>query len=124
MAEQRAANDKVRQFGSRMVQDHSKANEELRQIAAGKGLQLPSAPGAQSQEMMAKMQKLSGAEFDRAYMDHMVKDHKKDVAEFQKQAGSGTDPQLKAFAAKTLPTLQDHLKLAEATNSEVKKAKP
>ena len=124
MAEQRAANDKVRQFGSRMVQDHSKANEELKQIAAGKGLQLPSAPGAQSQEMMAKMQKLSGAEFDRAYMDHMVKDHKKDVAEFQKQAGSGKDPQIKAFAAKTLPTLQDHLKLAEATNAEVKKAKP
>ena len=64
------------------------------------------------------------AEFDRAYMDHMVKDHKKDVAEFKTQAESGKDPQIKAFAAKTLPTLQEHLKLAEATHAEVRKAKP
>ena len=86
LAEQRATNDKVKQFGARMVQDHSKANDELKQIAAGKGLQLPAAPEAHHQQEMAKLQKLSGAEFDRAYMDHMVKDHKKDVAEFKKQA--------------------------------------
>ena len=124
IAEQRAANDKVKQFGARMVQDHSKANEELKQLASGKGLQLPSAPDAHSKEMMAKLQKLSGAEFDRAYMDHMVKEHKKDVAEFKKEAGSGKDPQIKAFAAKTLPTLEEHLKMAEATHAEVRKAKP
>jgi putative membrane protein len=106
------------------VQDHSKANDELKQIAAGKGLQLPSAPDAHHHQEMAKLQKLSGAEFDRAYMDHMVKDHKQDVAEFRKQADSGKDPQIKAFAAKTLPTLQEHLKLAEATHAEVRKAKP
>jgi putative membrane protein len=123
VAEQRAANDKVKQFGARMVQDHSKANDELKQIAAAKNLQLPAAPDAHSRDMMAKMQKLSGAEFDRAYMDHMVKDHKKDVAAFEKEAGSGKDPEIKAFAAKTLPTLREHLKLAEATNSEVQKAK-
>ena len=69
------------------------------------------------------MQKLSGAEFDRAYMDHMVKDHKKDIAEFRKQASSGKDPEIKAFAAKSLPTLQEHLKMAEAANAEVHKAK-
>ena len=123
MAEQRATSDKVKQFGSRMVQDHSKANDELKQLAAGKGLQLPTAPDAHSQEMMAKMQKLSGAEFDRAYMDHMVKDHKKDVAAFKQEASAGRDPQIKAFAAKTLPTLQEHLTMAEATNAEVQKAK-
>ena len=123
-AEQRASHDKVKQFGARMVQDHGKANDELKQIAAGKGLQLPSAPDAHNQQQMARMQKLSGAEFDRAYMDHMVKDHKQDVAEFKKQADSGKDPQIKAFAAKTLPTLQEHLKLAEATHAEVRKAKP
>ena len=124
VAEQRAANDKVKQFGARMVQDHGKANDELKQIASGKGLQLPSAPDAHDQQEMARMQKLSGAEFDRAYMDHMVKDHKKDIAEFKKQASSGKDPEIKAFAAKTLPTLQEHLKLAEATHAEVRKAKP
>ena len=124
VAEQRASSDKVKQFGARMVQDHSKANDELKQIAAGKGLQLPAAPDAHHQQEMAKLQKLSGAEFDRAYMDHMVKDHKKDVAEFRKQADSGKDPQIKAFAAKTLPTLQEHLKMAEATHAEVRKAKP
>jgi putative membrane protein len=123
VAEQRAANDKVKQFGARMVQDHGKANDELKQIAAGKGLQLPSAPDAHNQQEMARMQKLSGAEFDRAYMEHMVKDHKKDIAEFQKQASSGKDPEIKAFAAKTLPTLQEHLKMAEAANAEVHKAK-
>jgi len=123
VAEQRAANDKVKQFGARMVQDHGKANDELKQIASGKGLQLPSAPEAHEQQEMAKMQKLSGAEFDRAYMDHMVKDHKKDIAEFKKQASSGKDPEIKAFAAKTLPTLQEHLKMAEAADAEVKKAK-
>jgi putative membrane protein len=124
LAEQRAASDKVKQFGARMVQDHSKANEELKQLAAGKGLPLPSSPDAHSHEMMAKLQKLSGAEFDRAYMDHMVKDHKKDIAEFQKESNSGKDPQIKAFAAKTLPTLQEHLKMAEATHAEIRKAKP
>jgi len=123
VAEQRAANDKVKQFGARMVQDHGKANDELKQIASGKGLQLPSAPDAHDQQEMARMQKLSGAEFDRAYMDHMVKDHKKDIAEFKKQASSGKDPEIKAFAAKTLPTLQEHLKMAEAADAEVKKAK-
>ena len=123
VAEQRAANDKVKQFGARMVQDHGKANDELKQIASGKGLQLPSAPDAHDQQEMARMQKLSGAEFDRAYMDHMVKDHKKDIAEFKKQASSGKEPEIKAFAAKTLPTLQEHLKMAEAADAEVKKAK-
>ena len=99
VAEQRAASDKVKQFGARMVQDHGKANEELKQIASGKGLQLPSAPEAHHQQELARMYKLSGAEFDKAYMDHMVKDHRKDVAEFRKQASSGKDPDIKAFAA-------------------------
>jgi putative membrane protein len=124
VAEQRASHDKVKQFGARMVQDHGKANGELKQIAAGKGLQLPGTPDADHQQQMARLQKLTGAEFDRAYMDHMVKDHRKDIAEFRKQASSGKDPEIKAFAAKTLPTLEEHLKMAEATNAEVRKAKP
>jgi putative membrane protein len=69
---------------------------------------------------MAKLEKLSGAQFDRAYMSEMVADHKKDVAEFRKQSTSGKDSDLKAFAAKTLPTLEDHLKMAQSTDAAVK----
>jgi putative membrane protein len=123
MAEQRATSDKVKQFGSRMVQDHSKANDELKQLAAGKGLQLPTAPDPHSQEMMAKLQNSRGPSSIAPTMDHMVKDHQKDVAAFKQEASAGRDAQIKAFAAKTLPTLQEHLKMAEATNAEVQKAK-
>jgi putative membrane protein len=72
---------------------------------------------------MDKMQKLSGAQFDRAYMDDMVADHKQDVAEFKKEASSGKDSEVKSFAAKTLPTLEDHLKMAESTDAAVKGSK-
>jgi putative membrane protein len=72
---------------------------------------------------MDKMQKLSGAQFDRAYMDDMVADHKQDVAEFKKEASSGKDNEVKSFATKTLPTLEDHLKMAESTDAAVKGSK-
>jgi putative membrane protein len=120
LAQQKAASDQVKQFATHMVDDHSKANDELKQVASGKGITLPSEPDAEHKSKMAKLQKLSGAEFDRAYMDEMVADHKKDVAEFQKQAKSGQDADLKGFASKTLPTLQDHLKMAQSTQAAVK----
>ena len=112
MAQQKGSSDQVKQFGSRMVEDHSKANDELKQIASSKGITLPTALDAKHKSKMDKMHKLSGAQFDRAYMDDMVADHKQDVAEFRKQANSGKDSDLKSFAAKTLPTLEEHLKMA------------
>jgi putative membrane protein len=120
-----AAGDKtfVKQFGSRMVEDHSKANDELKQIASSKGITLPTDLDAKHKSKMDKMQKLSGAQFDRAYMDDMVADHKEDVADFKKQASSGKDSDLKAFASKTLPTLEDHLKMAQSTDAAVKASK-
>ena len=72
---------------------------------------------------MARLQKLSGAQFDRAYMDDMVADHKEDVAEFEKQAKSGSDAAIKGFASKTLPTLQEHLLLAQSTDKVVQGSK-
>jgi putative membrane protein len=123
LAQQKAQNDQVKQFGARMVDDHSKANDELKQIASAKGIALPSEPDAQHKSKMAKMEKLSGAAFDRAYMDEMVGDHKHDVADFRKEASSGKDSDLKAFASKTLPTLEDHLKMAQATDAAVKNKK-
>ena len=68
---------------------------------------------------MQKLQKLQGPEFDREYMKHMIADHKKDIAEFQKQAKSGKDADLKDFAGKKLPTLQEHLKLAQSVNESL-----
>ena len=123
LAQQKAASDQVKQFGSRMVADHGKANDELKQIASSKGLTLPSDLDAKHKSKMAKMQKLSGAAFDRAYMDDMLADHKHDVADFQKEASSGRDSDLKGFASKTLPTLQDHLKMAQETHAAVKGGK-
>ncbi len=123
LAQQKASNDQVKQFGSRMVDDHSKANDELKQIASSKGITLPADLDAKHKNKLAKMQKLSGAQFDRAYMDDMLTDHKEDVADFKKESTSGKDSDLKAFAAKTLPTLEDHLKMAQSTHSAMKGGK-
>jgi putative membrane protein len=121
LAQQKAASDQVKQFGSRIVQDHAKANDELKQIAGSKGVDLPTALDKKHRADVDKLSKLSGAKFDRAYMSHMVDDHKNDVSEFKKEATSGKDSDVKAFASKTLPTLDEHLKLAQQTNDAVKK---
>jgi len=120
LAQQKAGSDQVKQFGTRMVDDHSKANDDLKQVASHKGITLPSDLDAKHKNKMAKLEKLSGAQFDRAYMDDMVSDHKKDVAEFEKQSKSGHDADIKGFASKTLPTLQEHLKLAQSADAAVK----
>ena len=119
LAQKNAASDAVKQFGQRMVQDHGKAGEELKQLASAKGVQLPTALDRKHTQDMARLQKLSGADFDREYMKHMVDDHKKDVGEFQKQAKSGRDEQIKSYASKTLPTLQEHLKQAQTVSDQV-----
>jgi len=123
LATQRASNDKVKQFGQRMVDDHSKAGDELKSIASQKGITAPMSLDAKAEASKNKLSSLSGAAFHKAYMQDMVSDHKKDIAEFEKEANSGTDPEIKAFAAKTLPTLKEHLQLAEDAWNEVKGSK-
>jgi len=113
MATQQGASDAVKQFGQRMVDDHSKANEELMSLARGKGITLPTELDEKHKKDMTKLSSLSGADFDREYTKMMVSDHHKDVSEFEKQSTRGTDADLKAFAGKTLPTLQEHLRMAE-----------
>jgi putative membrane protein len=120
LAQSNASSDAVKQFGKRMVDDHTRANDELKRIAADKGITLPSGLDAKSQATKDRLSKLSGKEFDRAYMEDMVKDHRVDVAEFKKEAASGKDPEVKAFASKTLPTLEEHLKLAEQTQGSTR----
>lgn len=114
LAQEKASSDQVKQFGQRMVDDHSKANQQLEQIAAQKNVRLPKQPNAKEQAEKSRLEKLSGDQFDKAYMSHMVADHKKDVAEFQKESSAAHDPDIKSFASQTLPTLQEHLKQAQS----------
>jgi len=114
LAAERASSAEVKAFGQRMVTDHGKANQQLTRIASSKGMTLARALPADKQRERDMFARLSGAEFDRMYMDHMLKEHKKDVAEFEKQAEKGTDPAIRSFAQQTLPTLREHLTLAES----------
>src|SRR5207247_8823982 len=107
LAAQSAQSDDVKSFGKRMVTDHSKANDELKSIAAKKGVKLP------SKEPSEKWSS------DKAYMDMMVKDHEKDLAEFQEEANRGTDPDVKKFAEDTAKVVQEHLDLAKQTQSKL-----
>lgn len=117
LAVQKASSADVRQFGQRMVDDHTKANDNLKQVAAQKGLTLPTALDAKHQADMDKLSKLSGDAFDRAYMKDMVKDHQQDTKEFQNEANKGQDADIKSFASTTLPVLQEHLSMAQSTNA-------
>jgi putative membrane protein len=114
IAAQKGMSDSVKQFGQRMVDDHSKANQELMSLASSKGVTLPTALDEKHQKDVTKLSAMSGAEFDRAYSKMMLSDHTKDVKEFEKQSTRGADPDLKAFASKTLPTLQEHLQMARS----------
>ncbi|HVF29007.1 MAG TPA: DUF4142 domain-containing protein, partial [Pyrinomonadaceae bacterium] len=111
------SSDAIKQFGERLVQDHTKANEELTTLAGAKGITLPKELNAKHKAMVAKMSAMSGAGFDRAFAKEMQKDHKKDISVFQKQADKGTDAELKAFAAKTLPTLREHAQMVNQMNT-------
>lgn len=119
VAQERAADQQVKQFAAKMVQDHSKANEKLRQLAQEKGVTLPADTTFTEKHEANKLAKLEGTNLDREYMKHMVKDHKKDVKEFRRQAQKAKDPDVKSFAQSTLPVLQEHLQLAENTDAAV-----
>jgi putative membrane protein len=109
MAAGKAVGAKVKEFGSMMVMDHGKANAELTAIAQKKNITLPAGLDAEHQAKSDSLSKLSGKDFDKAYVSGMVADHKKTLALMQAEAQSGTDPELKAFAAKTAPVVQHHL---------------
>jgi putative membrane protein len=120
-AQSKAQSDSVKKFAEHMVTDHSKANDELMSLAKSKNVDVPSALDKDHKAKMDKMAKLSGPEFDRAYMKDMVDDHKKTVADFEKQAKGGKDAELKQWAESKLPTLREHLKMAQSTHDEVAK---
>jgi putative membrane protein len=120
VAQEKASDEKVKEFGKRMETDHSKANDDLKEVASKKGIQISSDLDKKHKSKVDKLSKLSGAQFDRQYMQEMVSDHKTDIKEFQRQADKGKDADLKRFASETLPTLKEHLQLAEKTAQGVK----
>lgn len=113
LALQKASSPDVKQFAQRMVNDHTKANGQLKQVAADEHIRLPQSMSAKDKATKDTLANLSGDDFDRAYMKDMVQDHRHDVAEFERESKSAQDPAVKSFAMQTLPTLRDHLKEAE-----------
>jgi putative membrane protein len=120
LAQQKASSQQVKDFGAMMVRDHSKANDELKAIAGNKNITLPPAPGEDHMDHIKKLSEKSGREFDKDYMKLMVDDHKDDIDKFEKCSKDAKDADLKAFAAKTLPTLREHLNAAKKINDAIK----
>jgi putative membrane protein len=120
LATQRAASAEVKQFGQRMVDDHTKANEELAALAQAKNIPVAKELDQQHQAMADTLATLNGAAFDRAYMTGQVADHEQAVTLFTTVAKEGQDAEVKAFAAKTLPTLQEHLQQARTLAAKQK----
>jgi putative membrane protein len=117
IAERQGASSKVREFGRMMVADHAKANRQLMRLTSNKGITLPTELDEEHQAMVDRLSRLHGAAFDSAYARMMVADHKKAVAAFQARANSGRNTDLRMWAASTLPTLREHLKMARDLNS-------
>ena len=114
LAASKAQNAEVKAFAQKMVEDHSKAGEELKQLAAQKKVTLPPDVMPKHKEIMDKLSKLSGADFDKEYVMTMVEAHEKDVAAFENVSKTAADADVKAFATKTLPTLKMHLEMIKS----------
>jgi putative membrane protein len=119
LAAQKAASPVIQNYGQQMVQEHTQVNNQLKQLAAKKGIKLPTDVDPQKESTKARLSKLSGADFDREYINQMVVDHQKTVSLFEQQAKNGQDPELKAWATQTLPNLQAHLRQAVSTQRNI-----
>lgn len=109
LAQQKGADPKVKDFGAMMVKDHSAANEQLKALAAGKGIDLPGSSSTSQMATKAKLEVLSGGTFDKSYVEDQVKAHRDTVELLKKEIATGQDPDAKAFAQKVLPTVESHL---------------
>lgn len=119
LAAKNASSQQVKDFGQMMVTDHTKANDELKSLASSKNIKIPAKMGAKQNQKVEKFSKMTGQEFDKKYMQAMVKEHEKDVKNFQKASKDAKDPDIKAWAAKTLPTLEQHLQKAKELAQKV-----
>jgi putative membrane protein len=122
LAESNASSSEVKSFARGIIADHNKTNEELKRLATQKNITLPASLSDKSQRRYDEIAGKSGREFDESFSDYMVKDHKDCVKNFKDEAEDGNDPELKAFAARTVPTLEHHLAMAEDLEKMVDKA--
>lgn len=120
LALQKASNADVKAFAQRMVTEHSKTNEELSQFATAKGVALPTELEGPPEIAFTHLTSLSGAAFDKAFMQHMIEDHQNAVADFEKASTNAADLDLRAWAGRTLPTLHEHLSLAKEVAKKVR----
>jgi putative membrane protein len=119
MVESKTKDPSVRHFAQQMVKDHTTALNELTQLAQSKNITLPEGLPDDATALQSKLSSATGKALDKDYMDSMVDDHKKDVSEFQDASQNAKDPDVKQWAAKTLPTLQAHLQKAQQIDSKV-----
>ncbi|TMI71602.1 MAG: DUF4142 domain-containing protein [Bacteroidetes bacterium] len=120
LAQQKGNNQAVKDFGAMMVRDHSAANDRLKALATQRNVTLPDSVSSKHKKMMETLNKKSGKEFDRFYINEMVKDHQEDVKAFEQAANKVSDLEVKAFINNTLPTLKTHLDSAKAIQKRVK----
>lgn len=119
LALQKSQNAEVKKFAQMMVSDHGKANDELKSLATKKNVKLPDSVSSSQKSTMEDLAKLSGADFDKKYVETMVNDHEKTVALFENNT-TNSDADIKAFATKTLPTLKSHLEMINSIQSKMK----
>jgi putative membrane protein len=117
LAEKKANRQRVKDFGKMMVDDHTKANNDLEAIASRENISLPSSVTKDQEKAIDKLSKKAGKDFDRAYIGMMVKDHKEDIKEFKEAEGKVTDNDIKNFITATLPVLEKHLDSIQAIRS-------
>lgn len=120
LALERAKSKKVKALAKHIKKDHQQANATLKSVAEQKGLNLPNETDADHRKEKRRLAKLEGGEFDRAYVEAMIKDHENDIKQFEQQARKGDDQELKQFAAETLPTLKEHLSHAKEVQKHLK----
>ena len=114
VAQEKGVNPRVKDFGGMMVKDHSAANDNLKTVAGMLNITLPDSVSDDTRKEIDKLKKKKGRDFDKAYVDMMLDDHKKDIAEFRKCADNCSDSSIKSFASTTLPTLEKHLDSIQA----------
>ena len=114
LAQQKATNAAIKEFGAMMVKDHTAADDKLSAIATTKQVSLPDGPSLMQKASKTKLDMMSGDSFDKSYVKGMIDDHKADIKDFEKEATQGNDPQVKAFAMATLPTLKHHLQAIQS----------
>ncbi len=119
IAQEKGAIPAVQDFGKRMVTDHSQINTELKELATSKGATLPAMLLRKQRRQVQHLEGLSPARFDRAYAKDMVRDHKHDIKAFEKAAKHAKNPELRAFAQKTVSILKEHLRLAQEMEASV-----